>query len=43
MSHVLLHIFSPLVVMVSKDVRDTETEAEEEQIQFQNVITTIQQ
>lgn len=29
--------------MVSRDIRETETEAEEEQIHFRNVITTIQQ
>jgi hypothetical protein len=29
--------------MVSRDTRDTETEVEEEQIHFQNVITTVQQ
>ena len=29
--------------MVSRDTRDTETDAEEEQIHFENVITTIQQ
>ena len=44
-SHVFLHTLSQLtachnLVMVS---RDTKTEAEEEQLHFQNVITTIRQ
>jgi hypothetical protein len=42
-SRVTSHLFPAIVVMVSRDTRDTETEAAEEQIHFQNVITTIQQ